>query len=192
MGASAFMMASQGMQGVSSFGGAYAQSQALKTQGDFEKQQYDTNVRLAQMQADDAIARGDKSAQLLQRQTKGQIGSERADMAAQGIDIDSGSAAEIQKDTAEMSKIDETTIRNNAWREAWGYKVQANDTAAKGEMAQIGANNAANNTMLTGGMKFLQSGMQVGYEATKDANPGGQPGMPSQRDLYSAYFGRKP
>lgn len=144
--------------------GAVGQANAQRMQGDYQKMVGDTNARLATMQAQDATTRGDRTAGQIQRQGKQMIGSQRAALAAQGVDVNSGSAADVQAGTAAMTAHDALTAKNNAWREAWGYQVQANQSSAAGQFAKIAGDSSANNTILTGGMQALSTGLKTGYE----------------------------
>jgi hypothetical protein len=58
------------------------------------------------------------------------IGSQRAALAGQGGDINSGSPLDIATDTARAGTYDALTIRNNAALKAYGYRVQAMNNAA--------------------------------------------------------------
>jgi hypothetical protein len=159
--------------GAISLAAAYQQSETMKAQGDFQRQQFETNARLAEMQAQDTIKRGDEDAAAYKKQVKQVIGSQRAAMAAQGIELDSGSALDIQEETAGIGALDALTIKNNAWREAWGYRMQASSMAGQGAMAQIGARNDARNTMLTGGMNaanFYVRGL-ASYSPSQSPSP---------------------
>lgn len=101
--------------------------------------------QVSEWQASDAVARG-KIAEDAQRRKTGQmIGTQTAALAGQGTDF-SGSEQDILGDTAAAGELDALTVRNNAAREAWGYKVQgvnaANSgalSAAKGFTSNLGA-----------------------------------------------------
>lgn len=131
---------------------AYAQSESLKAQGDYQRQIGEVNARFGEMQAQDALKRGDEAASAHKQKVNQMVGSQRAAMASQGIALDSGSALDIQQETATMGAADALTIKNNAWREAWGYRVQASNSRFQGQFAQMGAQNDARNTLLTGGL----------------------------------------
>src|SRR3954465_13259936 len=98
---------------VSSIGTAYAQSTAYQIQGNFQASMAKLNAEFAKVSEEDALRRGDVSANLVKKQVKGVIGSQRAGLAAQGIDISSGSALDIQLDTAYQGQIDYLTVKNN-------------------------------------------------------------------------------
>lgn len=148
---------------------AYAQSQAQRAQGDYQNQMAQTNAKFAGLQAADAISRGDQAATIQGQKTQGLLADQRAGMAAQGIDLSSGSAAEVQKDSSAMGALDALTIRNNAFREAWGYQMQGANFQAQGAFASMAGNNSANMSLLTGGLQAANSGWQS-YYATKGSN----------------------
>jgi hypothetical protein len=160
---SSLLLASSASQGIAAVGTGISQSQASLAQGEYQQRMYETNARMAEYQAQDAVKRGDQAAKAHDKQVKGVIGSQRAAMAAQGVEVDSGSALDLQTDTAAIGAQDSLTIKNNAWREAWGYKVQANEYQGKGAMAGISSRFEAKNSILTGGMKALGYGLEGAY-----------------------------
>jgi len=134
---------------------SYSQSQAQKQQGAYEASIYETNARLAEIQAKDAIRRGELASTEKKKQTKQLIGSQRARLAAQGqeLGLRESDALLIQEETAEFGALDALEIRNNAWREAWGYRVQASDYLSRAKFARLTAKQKARNTLLTGGLQ---------------------------------------
>lgn len=141
------------IQSVSSLAGAYGQSEAMKAQGAFAKQTADANARLAQIKAQDAKSRGEAAAIQHLGKVDQMVSSQRAAQAANGVDINSGSAASVRSSSRMLGELDAQTIRNNAWREAWGYQVESNNQRSQGEFAQLSANAQASNTLLTGGLR---------------------------------------
>jgi hypothetical protein len=85
------------------------------------------NASMAEMQARDAIQRGRESEGIFRQQTRGVIGQERAAFGASGVDVSSGSALDVQTNTAYVGELDALMIRTNAMRTAWGFKVEAQD-----------------------------------------------------------------
>lgn len=141
---------------------SFTQSKAQQSQTDFQTQQLEANARVADIQADDAVKRGETAAKEQRRRVRLSIGEQRANLAAQGLDLDTGSALDIQKDTAGFGAEDEVTIRNNAFREAWGYKVQANDLRTQASFTKIAGKNQARQTLITGGLNAIQD-LSYGY-----------------------------
>lgn len=126
------------------------QAKTAKLRGKFEALQHETNARFASMQANEVIKQGNALAQNNDRKISKLIGSQRARLAAQGIDIDSGSAAEMQDVTRELGMLDSANIRNNAWRQAFGFKQRALQDQLNASAAKIGAKATARNTVATG------------------------------------------
>ena len=102
------------------------------------------NRQVSEWQAADAVSRGEVGVDAQNRKTAQVIGTQTAALAGQGTDL-SGSERDILGDTAAAGKLDALTIRNNAAREAWGYKVQGVNmesnaalSAAKGQTSMLG------------------------------------------------------
>lgn len=133
------------------------QAKAQRLEGQYLEDTYNANARIMDMQAQDAIDRGDKNAQKMKTQTKKLIGSQRAAMAAQGLDLEEDDALAIQQETAAFGAEDAQTIKNNAWQEAWGYRVQAQDYRNKGVFANITGKQKARSTVLTTGLNIMNT-----------------------------------
>lgn len=136
---------------------------AYRSKGTLEKQIAEQNNRFAEEQAEDAIERGQRGASKAIKESRKTIGAQRAALAAQGIEVNANSALEVQYDTKRLGELDAITIKNNAWQEAWGYKMQGLNARMQGIINQSTANYQANNTLLAGGMNALASGVQAGY-----------------------------
>lgn len=150
---------------------AHQQSEALKAQAEFERDQAGMNAELAELQGEDAIKRGSLEANRALKTGRQVQGAQRAALAAQGIDVNSGSAAELLDETDAMAREDYETIKNNAWREAWGFKVQATNARGSGAMAYKAGQNKARNTMIIGGLNALSQFGQAGAQVSKGAKP---------------------
>ena len=73
-----------------------AQADAIRAQSEAQARAQEANARIAQQKAHDAIERGGQDELALRRNIAQQKGHNRAAMASAGIDIDSGSAQDIQ------------------------------------------------------------------------------------------------
>jgi hypothetical protein len=143
------------VMGLSSVGGGIAQSQALKAQGKYAQRVGEINAANAERAADDSIKRGDKAAENARRDVKRVVADQRTATAAQGVEVDSGTAGDIMDETLEIGEAEARTIKSNAWREAWGFKQQAINATTEGKIASIAAENNARATLLTGGMNAI-------------------------------------
>jgi len=104
--------------------------------GKSQKRLNEYNAQVASMQGDDALARGEEAAARHREGVRRMIGGQRAAWAASGADVNSGNAVDVVADTAALGELDALTIEFNAAREAWGYRNQAIDYRARGEIAQ--------------------------------------------------------
>lgn len=85
----------------------------------------DFNAAALEAQGKDAITQGAEQETIFRQQLQGTIATQRAEFAGQGVDVGSGSALDVQKDTAYQGELDALTIRTNAARAAWGFTTNA-------------------------------------------------------------------
>lgn len=139
--------------GVMMIGGSLLTAQGQAAAGKANKQIADYNAQVAELQAEQALKRGREDESRLRLQTRQTAGSQRAALAAMGIDVDDGTAGQIQDDTTYFGELDALTIRNNAALEAWGYRTQATDYRMQGDLAAAHGRSQALGTILTGGVQ---------------------------------------
>ena len=143
--------AAAGLSLVGMFMGAYGQQKSAA----INRKLTEYNVGVAEFQAEDAVRRGAVASRMRRQQTKQTIGSQRVSLARQGIDINDGSAVDVQENTAYLGELDAMTIKNNAAREAWGFKVDAANMRIRGEQMTSEANWNTAQTLLTGASNLL-------------------------------------
>jgi hypothetical protein len=120
---------------------ASAQKKAGEIAGDAadaEGERFDYNAGVADLQAQDALDRGVDDEGRFRSSIRGLIGTQRATLAANGVVVGVGSAADVQADAAYLGERDAQQIKANAQREAWGFTVQADDLRKGGEVARKG------------------------------------------------------
>lgn len=133
--------------GLSAFGQVKAGNAAKKI-GDY-------NAKVYEQQAQDAISRGTEDEQKFRQGVKMLIGSQKAGFAGQGVDVNSGSALDVQADAAFLGELDALTIRTNAAREANGYRAQAENARMGGSAQQTASRFGAASTVLGGASSLL-------------------------------------
>jgi hypothetical protein len=119
---------SVGTQAVGGLGGiisTYQGARARKSSMQFEADMSDINARLAESTAQGTLLAGRAEEQRSRLQTAQLKSSQRAAMAANGIALDEGSAADVLTSTDVLGEIDANTIHANAVRAAWGYRTQS-------------------------------------------------------------------
>jgi hypothetical protein len=94
----------------------------------------DYNAQVAELQSTDAVDRGADAESRFRTTVRKTIGEQRAGFAGGNIDVSYGSSVDIQADAAFLGEMDALQIRTNAGREAWGFKVQAEDYRKRGEI----------------------------------------------------------
>ncbi len=151
----ASQVAGIGMQAFS----AMQQSAAAADAANYQAAVQANNQRLAEIQAQDAIDRGEKAAQDHSRKVAALKGSQTASMAARGLDLTEGSPLSILTDTDLFGAIDNNTIKSNAAREAWGYRAQAANAGDNSRVLRMQAENQS--PLLTGAGTLLAGAGQV-------------------------------
>lgn len=144
-----------GFQAVGAYSQAKGQKAALNAQAQVEA----NNATLSEWQADDALVRGETAAVQVQQRGTQVKGAQRAAMAANGVDLSFGSAQQVLTDTDYLTAIDATQVQTNAAREAWGYQVQARQSADRSRAAAGGASQIS--PWLSTGTSLLGSATQA-------------------------------
>lgn len=105
--------------------GSYYSSATQKINLETQAYLAETNAKIAEIGAQSALYQGQQQVGALTMKA-GQLKSkQRASMAANGIDLGVGNAAEIQASTDIMSQTDANTLEANAVRNAWERRTQA-------------------------------------------------------------------
>lgn len=138
-----------GLSIISGLSGAFSSFQQAKAQRGLGE----VNVRLAEFRAEDALKRGAERIGISRGRARRIKGAQRAGFAGQGVRVDVGSAADIAAETEAISAIDEMTIRNNALRESFGFKVEAISASLQADLAYLAGITKSVETLLTGGIK---------------------------------------
>lgn len=112
------------------------QEEAQEEQAEFEAYQARFNQKLANLNAEDAMERGEEAVADYTKKGAQVQGAQKAALAAQGIEIDSGTASQLQYESQKQIDTDVKRIKNNAWRESWGYKVESAELGFSYELAK--------------------------------------------------------
>lgn len=150
-----------GVQAISGAYSAYTQGQSSKAMADANAAVSATNAKIAKMRAEDALKRGNEAASSVNQRGKKMIGSQKAAYAAQGIRTDTGSAQDVQQETADISEFDMMTIKNNALREAFGYQAEGMSASMQGILSSATGNMAASSGVYRSADTLLSGGLQA-------------------------------
>lgn len=133
--------------GITAVGNAYMQSE----QGKASRSASRFNSWVGRMQADDALARGEFEETQYRRKVADVRGTQRSGYAAQNVDVDTGIAATVDQETQRVGELDALMIRNNAAKEAMGYRMGSILESGRGAAAGRLSNAAAGLTLATAG-----------------------------------------
>jgi|SRR6476646_6770033 len=139
--------------------GAYssAKSRKLQMQGDADIA--DLNARLSETAAQSELRRG-QSAVAAATARAGQVkGSQRAALAANGVDLGDGSAAEVLTSTDIEKESEMNAITADAVASAWGYRVQGTNFSNQARSKRAGADSIS--PLMAGASSFLGSSGQI-------------------------------
>lgn len=168
-----------GSIGVTRHNNAIAQSQANIAR---------LNAQMMERQAQ-GVLRSAEKAIVTKTMQAGQVKStQRARLAANGIAVGVGSAAEIQASTDIIKEIDKNQLKTNAVADAWGYRLKAVGYEGDALMAMAkkksaglnfgatllsGASQVANNYMLLGAYGVFDEATTTKKVPTYDPTAGG-------------------
>lgn len=114
--------------------GALASSRASAASNRYNAAINDQNARVALENANIASEAGAEQAYITSQGTRAQVGSIKANQAASGVDVNSGSAVDVQVSARQLGKFDAMTVRSNATKEAFGYVNQADNYKAQAQL----------------------------------------------------------
>lgn len=160
-------------------GASYSEAMA-RINADAAIQTARANAQIAELGAQSALLQGEKEVGTLTLKAGQLKATQRAAMAANGIDLGEGNAVDVLASTEIMKDIDKEQITANAIRTAWGYRTQ-------GVAATIDGKNQATNIIIAGRTEAQnirsrgaqevfsqQSAANVSYAASNAISPDSQ------------------
>lgn len=119
--------------------GSYWDARSQKSRSAFQAQMAEINAKLSETAAQTELSRGQQEIGSLTMRAGQLKSSQRANLAASGVDLGVGSAAEQLATTDVMKEIDMNTINANSVRAAWGLRMQATNYENEALMARASA-----------------------------------------------------
>ena len=166
--AAIFSITSSLGQAFTSLSSGGQQADAFRDEAEFQEMQFEFNRDMAELNADEVLRQGHEAAIDVRKQAKMIVGSQRAAYAGQGVDVNEGTALRIQEDTYKQSEDAVLTIKNNAQREAFGYKLEAISASIQGAYTRLAATNRANAAILAGQFGFTSGLLGAANTAAKN------------------------
>lgn len=144
----AALTATQALALGASVGSAVMSAGAIYSQGQVAKQTARNNATMAEYAAQDAQRRGEEQALAVQRKGAALKSAQEVGMAAKGLDLGYGTAADLVDQTDFFTQSDVATTRTNAARESWNMRAQGQQMLAKGNADALNATYQAAGTLL--------------------------------------------
>jgi hypothetical protein len=135
--------------GIGSIFQGNAESAAMNYQAGIATQ----NANIAKQNAAWASSAGENQAEQSGMKTAAQVGQITADRAASNLDIKSGSNTEVVAGQREIGQMDQDAIRSNAYKQAYGYNIEAAGEENQANLDKSGAANA----QTAGGLGMVSS-----------------------------------
>jgi hypothetical protein len=158
--------------------GTVASTYATYSQARYEAKVDEANRKQASAAASDALNRGETDVLNESRKRSQLVGAQRAAMAANGIDVSFGNAADVTADTEMFASQDAQTLRENAAREAHGYDVNAANYGAAAEASRSKATAALISGALSVGSTIAGGASRYGsMQAGRSGASSGAMGM---------------
>lgn len=146
------------MAAVAVVGGAF-QANQQRQQGKFQKGTAEYNARVAENEAEETRNAGTERENMQRRKTAELLSKQRAQLGASNVELDTGSALQLQEDTAALGEADALRIRSNFEGRAGSLDTGAALTQREGEFAEPAGKNKAAGTLLQSTSTALSTGV---------------------------------
>ena len=150
------------MGGIMGAQGAEQQGQATSTADLYQAQVAQNNAAIAQRNASDEMMAGNTASMNSGLQTRAKIGTMKAGQGANGVDVNTGSAAAVRAGADQTGYLDALTIRDNSAKKAYGYEVQGTSDTAQAGLDTMGASNARAAAQISADTSLISGATSVG------------------------------
>lgn len=158
---------------IAAVGTAAATAYQIKANNQAAKYQQgvaDQNAKLDKIQASNALAQGSYEADQARIRGDLQRGQQIATLAANNVDVTTGSAADILGDTAMFTEQDKRQAQVNAAMKAYGYSIDELNQKGAGDFAAWSAK-TSNTGALIKGVSGIAGDVYGGYGAMAGGTP---------------------
>lgn len=128
--------------------GQYRQGQASQQSAYYNAAVAHNNAIINEQKAERAAAAGTELASRESMKSGARVGAIKAEQAASGIDVNSGSAVDVQASQRALGKLDADTVMNNSLMQVYGYRVAAQSDEAQAQLDMMGGDQAASGGLI--------------------------------------------
>lgn len=144
--------------------GADARSAAVEEQIKFKKDEAEFNSKLTAIKRKEVMKQADRDVVARGKELSGLLGSQRVNLAAQGIDIEGDTAILIQNETRDIAAEEFRAIQNNAWNASYGLKLEDQLSQRQLRFEVRAARAEAKTSLVTAGLKIGVSAAKTGVK----------------------------
>lgn len=155
--------------------GTIEQGQAASNAASYQATVAQNNAIIANQNADYAVKAGEATAAATSMKGAATSAAIKTSQAANGIDVNSGSAAVVQASQREKNVLDTETVMNNAELQAYGYRAAATGYTANAGLDTLQATQAPIGADIAAGGNLLSAASSIG---TKWGSPAQTTGAP--------------
>lgn len=149
------------------------QAESIRESAKLTKEISEMNAKYAEIDAYEAEKSGYGDTARYQTTIDNTIADQRTGYAAQNVDVNFGTAAEVQADTKLTGFLNQLDIQKQARAKALGYKREARQIRLQGSMGNIQARSNASATVTTGLIHGANTALS-GYDRTPTVAPRSQ------------------
>lgn len=153
-------LAGAGIQAGSTIAGGIASQNAANYQAEVAR----NNKTIAEQNAVRAEQAGMVQAEAQGRKNAARLGAVKVAQAASNIDVNRGSAVDVQAGERETGLLDSETILQNADLKAYGYRVQGQNFEAESRLEQAKADRAVPAAALSATGSILSNASSLGFK----------------------------
>lgn len=147
---------------------AVQKSNAKKAEYEYKAKVAKNNAKIAETNAAQERQSGLEEARLQRIKTLQSVGTQQTAMAANGIDVTSGTALDTIEDTATMGELDALMIEYNAERQAQNYEQTAANYKNQANLDYLAAKNAKKEGTLNAWSTAASGVVDVGLSLNSD------------------------
>lgn len=152
--------------------GAYEQGQAASHTAAYQAEVANNNQKIANQNADYAARAGEAKATAQSLKGANTAGMVRTAIAANNVDINSGSPTNVEASQREESNLDTATTLNNSLLQAYGYRTQAANFGAQSALDTTESSQANIAGDIGAGGSLLSGAGSVGFKWAGTQTPG--------------------
>lgn len=146
--------------------GAIASGEATKTAAEYQAQIAANNAIIENQNAAYAVEAGQTQAAASSMKNAATLGKIKTSQAANNIDVNTGSEADVQASQRETGDLDAETVLNNAELTAYGYRTQATSDTAQSGLYNLEGETALTGSELSAGGTLLSNASNLGFKWT--------------------------